>query len=307
MTIRFDDKIVIITGAGNGLGREHALAFAARGAKVVVNDLGGACDGSGSSISAAQSVVDEIVAAGGQAIANGANVADFDQVQEMVAQAKDAFGGVHILINNAGILRDKSFAKMTAEDFRAVIDVHLIGAFNCSKAVWEGMRAQQYGRIVMTTSASGLYGNFGQTNYGAAKLGQIGMMNTLYMEGAKYNIKVNAVSPLAATRMTADLAPQPVLDLLMPEAITPAVLYLASEGAPTKTILAAGAGVFAKASIVQTGGVFIPPDTRTPEEVEAQMAGISSVDGQIAYSKGNDQDVNFLTKAAKALGLSLGG
>lgn len=306
MTIRFDDKVAVITGAGNGLGRAHALAFAARGAKVIVNDLGGARDGSGASLSAAQSVVEEIKEAGGEALANGANVADFDQVQDMISQAKEAFGGVHILINNAGILRDKSFAKMTAEDFRAVLDVHLMGAFNCTKAVWEGMRDQQYGRIVMTTSASGLYGNFGQTNYGAAKMGQIGMMNTLYMEGAKYNIKVNAISPLAATRMTADLAPQPVLDMLMPEAITPAVLYLASEGAPTKVILAAGAGVFAQSRIVQSDGVFLAPDVRTPEEIEARMDDISSPDSQTAYIKGNEQDVSFLTKAAKALGISIG-
>ena len=205
MSIRFDDQVAIVTGAGNGLGRSHALALAERGAKVVVNDLGGSVDGSGGSSAASQEVVAMIEASGGQAMAHGANVANYDEVEDMVAQALDKWGRVDILINNAGILRDKSFAKMSMDDFRLVMDVHLMGSVHCSKAVWETMREQAYGRILMTTSSSGLYGNFGQTNYGAAKMAVVGLMNTLALEGAKYNIKVNALAPSAATRMTAEL------------------------------------------------------------------------------------------------------
>ncbi|MEM7570062.1 MAG: SDR family oxidoreductase [Pseudomonadota bacterium] len=306
MSIRFDGRVAIVTGAGNGLGRQHALGLAARGAKVVVNDLGGARDGSGASSDAANAVVEEIKAAGGEAIANGANVADFEQVEAMVAQAKDTWGGVHILINNAGILRDKSFVKMPIEDFRAVIDVHLMGSANCTKAVWDLMREQQYGRIVMTTSSTGLYGNFGQSNYGAAKLGLVGLMNSLYLEGAKYNIKVNTVSPVAATRMTEDIMPQPVLDLLVPEAVTPAVLYLVSEDAPTKVTLAAGAGCYARARIYETEGLYIAADERSPEAIAEHFEQISATDGQQDYADGSGQGSNFLGKAAKALGISLG-
>ena len=179
MTMRFDGRVAIVTGAGGGLGRQHALALAARGARVVVNDLGGTVDGNGGTPKAAQAVVDEIRAAGGEAIANGASVTDAPAVQAMVEQALAAWGRVDILVNNAGILRDKSFGKMTLDDFRLVVDVHLMGAVNCTKAVWETMRAQNYGRIVMTTSSSGLYGNFGQANYGAAKMALVGLMQTL--------------------------------------------------------------------------------------------------------------------------------
>ena len=199
MTIRFDDQVVIVTGSGNGLGKSHALEFARRGARVVVNDLGGARDGSGASSDAAQAVVEEIESNGGEAIANGANVADFDQVEAMVAEAIDKWGRVDVLVNNAGILRDKTFAKMDLADFQMVVDVHLMGSVNCTKAVWEHMRGRQYGRIVMTTSSSGLYGNFGQSNYGAAKFALVGFMNTLCLEGQKYDIKVNALSPVAAS------------------------------------------------------------------------------------------------------------
>ncbi|MEO0412071.1 MAG: SDR family NAD(P)-dependent oxidoreductase [Pseudomonadota bacterium] len=306
MSILFDDRVAIVTGAGNGLGRQHALALAARGAKVVVNDLGGARDGSGASSDAANAVVEEIRAAGGAAMANGANVADFEQVEAMVAAAKEAWGGVHVLINNAGILRDKSFVKMPIDDFRAVVEVHLMGSANCTKAVWETMRAQQYGRIVMTTSSTGLYGNFGQSNYGAAKLGLVGLMNSLYLEGAKYNIKVNTISPVAATRMTEDIMPQPVLDLLVPEAVTPAVLYLASEEAPSKVTLAAGAGGYARARIYETGGVYLAAEERTPEKIAESFDAISDPEGQQDYANGAGQGSNFLSKAAKALGISLG-
>lgn len=306
MAIRFDDRVAIVTGAGNGLGRQHALALAARGAKVVVNDLGGARDGSGASSEAAEKVVEEIKAAGGQAIANGANVADYAQVEAMVAQTKEAFGSVHVLINNAGILRDKSFVKMPIEDFEAVVKVHLMGSTNCTKACWETMREQNYGRIVMTTSSTGLYGNFGQANYGAAKLGLVGLMNTLYLEGAKYNIRVNTISPVAATRMTEDIMPQQILDLLVPEAVTPAVLYLASEDAPSKVILSAGAGSYARARIYETGGINLAAEDRTPENIAAHFEAISDEAGQKDYADGSGQGNNLLGKAAKALGIKLG-
>ncbi|MEM6834012.1 MAG: SDR family oxidoreductase [Pseudomonadota bacterium] len=306
MAIRFDHRVAIVTGAGNGLGRQHALALAARGAKVVVNDLGGARDGSGASSEAAEKVVEEIKAAGGQAIANGANVADYAQVEAMVAQTKEAFGSVHVLINNAGILRDKSFVKMPIEDFEAVVKVHLMGSTNCTKACWETMREQNYGRIVMTTSSTGLYGNFGQANYGAAKLGLVGLMNTLYLEGAKYNIRVNTISPVAATRMTEDIMPQQILDLLVPEAVTPAVLYLASEDAPSKVILSAGAGSYARARIYETGGINLAAEDRTPENIAAHFDAISDEAGQKDYADGSGQGNNLLGKAAKALGIKLG-
>ncbi len=236
MSIDFKDRVAIVTGAGGGLGRAHALALAARGARVVVNDLGGARDGSGGSTSAADAVVAEIRAAGGEAIANGASVTDFDAVQAMVVQAMDAWGRIDVLVNNAGILRDKTFAKIELADFRLVLDVHLMGAVHCTKAVWPIMQAQKYGRVVMTTSSTGLYGNFGQSNYGAAKMALVGLMQTLALEGAKHDIRVNCLAPTAATRMTQDLMPQAVLDALGPEAVVPAMLVLAAEGAPTRTI-----------------------------------------------------------------------
>src|SRR3954471_4210728 len=222
----FKGRVAIVTGAGNGLGRQHALALAARGAKVLVNDLGAARDGAGGSVSAAQKVVDEIRAAGGEAIANGASVTDFGAVQAMVQQAVDAWGQVDILVNNAGILRDKSFAKMELADFRLVLDVHLMGAVHCCKAVWELMRAQGYGRIVMTTSSSGLYGNFGQSNYGAAKMALVGLMQTLALEGEKHDIRVNCLAPTAATRMTEGILSDASLEALNPALVSPALLAL---------------------------------------------------------------------------------
>src|SRR5215471_1837868 len=228
MTIRFDGRVAIVTGAGNGLGRVHALCLAARGAKVVVNDFGGSRDGTGGSSTAAQAVVEEIRKAGGTAIANGANVTDFEQVLAMVEQAKAEFGRVDVLINNAGILRDKTLSKMEMADFRAVVDVHLMGSAYCTKAVWELMRAQNYGRILMTTSASGLFGNFGQSNYGAAKMALVGLMHMLNIEGKKNNIKVNTIAPMAATRMTEDVMPEQMLGAIKPEQVTPAALFLVS-------------------------------------------------------------------------------
>ena len=256
MTINFDGKVAIVTGAGGGLGRCHALDLAKRGAKVVVNDLGGNVDGSDDgSLSAAEKVVEEIKAAGGEAMANGASVTDVAQVEEMVKQTMDAYGRIDILINNAGILRDKSFSKVTDEDFRMVLEVHLMGTVNCTKAVWEIMKEQNYGRIVVTSSSSGLYGNFGQTNYGAAKMGVVGLINTLKLEGAKYNIKCNALAPVAGTRMTEDLMPGEVLDQIQPDHVTPAVTYMVSEDAPTGVIMSAGAGVFARVFLHETMGV----------------------------------------------------
>ena len=216
-------RVAIVTGAGGGLGRQHALALARRGARVVVNDLGGTIDGSGASLTAAESVVKEIEAMGGEAIANGASVTDLSQVESMVADASSRWGSVDILVANAGILRDKTFAKMDIEDFRAVLDVHVMGSVNCAKAVWDGMRDRNYGRIVFTTSSSGLYGSFGQSNYGAAKMALVGLMNTLAIEGAKYDIRVNCVAPTAGTRMLEGLMPEDQLAALDPALVSPAV------------------------------------------------------------------------------------
>lgn len=305
MAIQFDDQVVIVTGSGNGLGKSHALEFARRGARVVVNDLGATLDGSGGSSEAAQQVVDEIVAGGGDAIANGANVTNFDQVEDMVAQAIQKWGRVDVLVNNAGILRDKTFAKMDLADFELVVDVHLMGAVNCTKAVWSQMCEQQYGRIVMTSSSSGIYGNFGQTNYGAAKMSLVGFMNSLFLEGQKYGIHVNALAPIAATRMTENLLPEDVLAQLDPAAVTPAVIFMASEGAPTKQIIAAGAGVFAKVAIQESPGVFLAAEERSAENVAAQWEQIAAPAGAVELNAGSDQTVKFLTKAAKALGINL--
>jgi NAD(P)-dependent dehydrogenase (short-subunit alcohol dehydrogenase family) len=257
LAIRFDGRVAIVTGAGGGLGRSHALALARRGAKVVVNDLGGMRDGRGGSPEAALGVVEEIRSAGGEAIADGSSVTDAAAVTEMVGKAMGRWGRVDILVNNAGILRDKTFAKMELDDFRAVLDVHLMGAVHCSKAVWEIMRAQNYGRIVMTTSSSGLYGNFGQANYGAAKMALVGLMQTLALEGARYDIRVNCLAPTAATRMTEDLFPAEMLTLVKPEAVSPGVLALVAEDAPTRMILCAGAGSFEQAFVTLTKGAYV--------------------------------------------------
>ncbi len=289
MSIDFKGRVAIVTGAGGGLGRLHALALAARGARVVVNDLGGARDGSGGSVSAAEAVVQEIVQAGGEAIANGASVTDAEAVSAMVAQAMAAWGRVDILVNNAGILRDKSFAKMTLADFRLVVDVHLMGAVHCTQAVWPIMVAQKYGRIVMTTSSSGLYGNFGQANYGAAKMALVGLMQTLSIEGAKNDIRVNCLAPTAATRMTQDLMTEAVLDALKPEAVVPAMLVLASQEAPNRTILCAGAGSFEAAHITLTPGAWIGGGADAPERLAAQLAAVTGRDGETVPESGSAQ------------------
>lgn len=291
--IRFDGKVAIVTGAGGGLGRAHALELARRGAKVVVNDLGGSVDGSGGSSAAAEAVVAEIQAMGGEAIANGSSVTDDAGVALMVQQAMDAFGRIDILIANAGILRDKSFSKMELNDFKLVLDVHLMGTVKPAKAVWEIMRSQNYGRIVVTTSSSGLYGNFGQSNYGAAKLGIVGFMNTLKLEGQKNNIHVNAISPVAATRMTENLGmPDAVFEKLKPEAVTPGVIFLASEEAPTGVVMTAGAGVFAVAKIVETEGKFIPQPHA--EAVRDAFSQLKDDTGAQAYFAGAEQTQKFM-------------
>ena len=300
MKIDFKNQVAIVTGAGQGLGRSHALALAARGAKVVVNDLGGAADGSGGSITPAQDVVDTIIAAGGEAMVNGANVAKFDDVQNMVAEVMEKWGRVDILINNAGILRDKSFSKMDLADFQLVLDVHLMGSVNCTKAVWEIMKEQGYGRIAMTASSSGMYGNFGQSNYGAAKAGLVGFMNTLCIEGAKYDIRVNALSPVAHTRMTEGLIPEEALAYLTPESVTAGLLTLVHENAPNRTILCAGAGGYARTIIYETDGIFLKPEDQTPENVMALYDQINDPVGQVEITQGFEQSKKFLEKAMKA-------
>jgi len=302
--MRFDGRVAIVTGAGVGLGRSHALGLAARGAKLVVNDLGVATDGTGSS-DAAKAVVAEIRAAGGHAIANGANVADADQVQAMVDDAIAEFGHVDILVNNAGILRDKTFAKMSLEDFQKVVDVHLTGTVNCTHALWRHMLEREYGRIVFTTSASGIYGNFGQSNYGAAKAAMLGLMNVLHQEGSRKNVRINLLAPTAATRMTEQLLPAEVLPLLKPETITPGLLALVCEDAPSKMILGAGGGCFAETKIYETVGVALPDDHLTPEAVMANMARIRDPEGQTEMPGAFDQTNKYIQMAAQLRGIPL--
>jgi len=299
MTIRFDNRVAIVTGAGNGLGRAYALELAKRGAKVVVNDLGGARDGTGHS-DAALKVVEEIEAAGGEAMANGGSVTEYEQMVEMVARAKERWGAVHILINNAGVLRDKSFAKMEPADFRFVVDVHLIGSANCTKAVWETMREQAYGRVLMTSSSTGLFGNFGQANYGAAKLGLAGLAKTLHLEGAKYNIRVNTLAPTAGTRMTEDLFPEQAFQAFAPEKVAPAALFLVSEDAPSNAIVGAGAGVFQAAYVTLTPGVALAGADCTPEGVAAHWADITDRTGEIVPQSGAEQAMTIM-KTLQAL------
>ncbi|MCW3783605.1 SDR family NAD(P)-dependent oxidoreductase [Defluviimonas salinarum] len=303
--VRFDGRVAIVTGAGAGLGRSHALGLAARGAKVVVNDLGVSRDGTGSGSDAARSVVAEIRAAGGEAIANGANVANAEQVQAMVDAAIAEFGHVDILVNNAGILRDKTFAKMTLEDFRTVVEVHLMGSVNTTHALWQHMVARGYGRIVYTTSSSGMYGNFGQSNYGAAKSAMLGLMNVLSQEGAKYDIRVNMLAPTAATRMTEGLLNQDLLELLQPETITPGLLALVSEAAPTKMIMGGGAGCFAETRIYETEGVALHGADLTPEGVLAAMDKIRDPSNQQVMDNAFVQTRKYARMAAAAGGLPL--
>ena len=291
--IAFDDRVAIVTGAGAGLGRAHALGLAARGARVVVNDL-----------SNARAVVAEIEAAGGQAMAHPADVSDEAQVRDMVSKAMGLWGRIDILVNNAGILRDKTFGKMALKDFRKVLDVHLMGSANCCHAVWPILRAQKYGRIVLTSSGSGLYGNFGQSNYGAAKAAMIGLMNVLHLEGARDDIRVNTLAPTAATQMTKDLLPEAALGLLQPETITPGLLYLVSEDGPNRTILSAGAGSFAQTRVYETQGHRIEGEI-TPEAVAANWHAITQPNQQEELQDAFSQTRKYALRAAKAKGIPL--
>ena len=298
MTISFKDKVVIVTGAGGGLGRSHSLEFAKRGAKVVVNDLGGSVDGSGGSSDAANNVVKEITEAGGVAIPNGSSVTDDDGVKNMVDQTMDEFGRIDVLINNAGILRDRSFTKMTMEDFTLVTDIHLMGSVKPTKMVWEIMKEQNYGRILVTTSSTGLYGNFGQSNYGAAKLGVVGFVNTLKLEGEKYNINCNVLCPVAYTRMTENLMPPEAEQLLTPGSVTPAVIYLSSENGPTGTILCAGAGVYSVAKIMESEGENLGLEA-SAEDLEKNWDKISDFSEAKPFFNGGEQTGKVLEKAMK--------
>ena len=299
MSIRFDGRVAIVTGAGGGLGRCYALELARRGAKVVVNDLGGALDGTSGSASMAQAVADEITAAGGVAVANHDSVADRAGAQRMVDEAVSRFGSLDILVNNAGILRDKSFAKLELDDFQKVVDVHLMGSVNVTKAAFPVMKEKGYGRIVFTTSSSGLYGNFGQTNYGAAKLGLVGFMNTLKLEGAKYGIRVNCVAPTAATRMTGNLWPPEVLKAVAPELVAPAVVFLCSEDSPNGHIIEAGGTYFARVAIVEARGVVLGPQA-TGEDVAARYEEIADLAGARRFDSGLEIANTILKVVAEA-------
>ncbi len=293
MSIEFNNKVAIVTGAGGGIGKEHALELARRGAKVVVNDLGGSVDGSGAS-DAAEEVVELIKSEGGEAISNGASVTDLDAVKNMVQQTMDEWGRIDILVNNAGILRDKSFHKVSIEDFNLVMDVHFQGSLNCTHSIFPIMREQEYGRIIFTSSASGVYGNFGQTNYGSAKMAMIGLMNTLKLEGQNKNIFTNSITPVAYTRMTEGLIPEDFGKNLKSEYITPAVIYLASDQAPNGAIIAAGAGVFSRINIQESMGVSLGTgEDMTPENIHANWDKISDMTNARTLQNGGEQTLKF--------------
>ena len=300
MTISFKDKVAIVTGAGGGLGRCHALQFAERGAKVIVNDLGGSVDGSGGSSEAADKVVDEIKAMGGDAISNGSSVTDKAGVKKLVDDAMAAYGRIDILVNNAGVLRDKSFAKVTLDDFEFVVDVHMMGSVYCTKAVWPIMVEQKYGRIVMTSSSSGIFGNFGQSNYGSAKMGVVGLMNTLRIEGQKNNIKVNSLVPVAATRMTENLGmPDAVFDSLKPESVSPAVIFMSSEDAPDGVMISAGAGVFAMAEIVHSEGIALKGDDLNADMLAEKWSEASDMSNSKALRSGAEHTAHIFKKLSE--------
>jgi hypothetical protein len=297
MSISFEGQVAIVTGAGNGLGRSHALELGKRGAKVVVNDFGGARDGTGGETGPAEKVAREITDAGGEAIANGANVTSFDDCEAMVSDALSRWGRVDVLVNNAGILRDKSFGKMDMGDWNTVVDVHLNGSANCSKAVWNQMKEQNYGRILMTTSTSGIYGNFGQANYGAAKLGLVGLMNTLCIEGAKNDIRVNCLSPTAATRMTEDILTPDMLARLDPKWVTPAAVFLVSRDAPNHTVMFAGAGSYTTMQISESAGLHLPEEQRTADGIAASFEKISDMSKPDVFNSGTEHVIKVVEMA----------
>lgn len=305
MSIRFDGRVAIVTGGGNGLGRQHCLQLARRGAKVVVNDLGGSLDGAGASSGAAESVAEEIRANGGEAMANGADITHLEQAYQMVAEAKAKWGRIDILVNNAGILRDKSFSKMEMRDFKKVVDVHLFGSTNCTKCVWDTMREQQYGRIVFTSSSSGIFGNFGQSNYGAAKAAMIGLMNVLHHEGVKHNIRVNTLAPTAATRMLEGLIAEEAAGLMDPSTVSPAVLFLVSEDAPSKIIVGAGAGCFSTIRIYESPETWVGGAGITVDDFAAKWAEISSTEDQGELDAAFMQTNKFIERAALEAGIEL--
>ena len=302
MNIRFDDQVAIVTGGAIGLGRSHVLGLARRGAKVVINDLGGALDGAGRSSAAAEAVAAEVEALGGEALVSGADVADPGAVEAMVAEVMDRWGRVDIIVHNAGILRDKSFAKMALEDFRAVTDVHLMGAVHCAKAVWGAMREQGYGRIAFTSASSGFYGNFGQANYTAAKIGLVGLMQSLHWEGEKHNIRINCLCPFAGTRMSEGLVSDDVMKALAPEYVTPGLLYLVSRDAPSRAVLRAGGGAFALMRILETEGVVLKRDALTAEAVAENWEAIAAPQSALEYQSIAELSEDVIAKAMNDAG-----
>jgi len=299
MSIRFDDQVAIVTGAGGGIGKQHALELARRGAKVVVNDLGGGVDGTGTS-DASEAVVDQILSEGGEAIANGASVTDLDAIKDMTEQVVSKWGKIDILVNNAGILRDKTFHNVSMDDFNLVMDVHFQGTLNCTHTIYPIMRENGYGRIVFTSSSSGVFGNFGQSNYGAAKMAMVGLMNTLKLEGQKYNVFSNTITPVAYTRMTENLMPEDFGKQFQPEYVTPAVLYLASDQAPNGAIMAAGAGVFSRILIHETMGISLGTgEDMTPENISASWEKISDMSDARLLQNGGEQTLKIFELLTK--------
>ncbi|MGQ9475548.1 MAG: SDR family oxidoreductase [Actinomycetota bacterium] len=296
--IRFDGRVAVVTGAGGGLGREYALLLASRGCKVVVNDLGGAVDGTGAATTAAEKVVQEIKDAGGEAVPNFDSVADWEGAQNIIKTAIDNYGKIDILINNAGILRDKSFLKMELEDYEKVIAVHLNGTFYCSKAAWPYMRENNYGRIVSAASAAGVYGNFGQANYGAAKMGIIGLMHVLKQEGAKYNILCNTIVPIAGTRMTATVLPPNLVEILKPEYVAPMVVWACSDRCTfSGYTFVAGAGYFSRTAFMEGPGVFFDPSQGiTLEMIDENIDKIVSLEGARTFENATEQTGQALSK-----------
>lgn len=303
MAMLFDGRVAIVTGAGQGLGRSHALALAAQGARVVAADLGE----NGNPSPACAETVALIQATGGEAVAHGADVVDFAQMEALVADTLTRWGRVDIVVNNAGILRDQSFGKMTPEHFSQVVDVHLKGSFNLSRAAWPTLREQGYGRIVMTTSSSGVFGNFGQANYAAAKMGLVGLMNTLAIEGERYGIRVNCILPIARTAMTEGLMEAQVLDLFDPGDVSVGVLALCVDDAPNRLILSAGAGCYSASLTGQTGGIFLPRAERTPERLLQRLPDIMSTVGMYSPASGPEHTFAFARQSAAAQGIDLSG